>query len=116
MKTIWNFSHPLNSITIQQITAELEDEIEVFDIKVQVDQEKKLKPQVYEICQVASAEGRPRPDYIILPGLAAAAVYADRYFAISEDDYPPTTTYVHLIHLKQEKDSMLPRFVLGSIE
>lgn len=116
MKTvcIWNFSYSLSDLAIQQIIDEL-GAIDLHQIEMKIDQEKPIRQQIYEICQVAQAEGRPRPDYIILPEFAPAAVHVDRYFAISEDDYPPTTTYIRLIHLKKDS-SAPPFFVLGSIE
>lgn len=122
MTTIFNFSHPLSEKTQQQITEAI-GENEVHTIKVQLNLEQPIKPQIDNICQDAACQSLSKPDYIILPGLATAAIYIDRFFSSPQDDYPPDTHFVPIIWLKQEKLNEMRgqhlrgiQFILGGIE
>lgn len=108
--TIWNFSQPLSDIAKQQIIEKLGN-VTVYRIEVQLDLEKSIKLQMHNICRKAQIEGNPLPDYAILPDIAAAAVWFDRWIAHYSND----VSYVKLVHLKSDGKTP-PQWVLGSIE
>jgi len=113
MKTIFNFSHPLSQKTAEQITQAV-GENRVAVIRVQLDLSQPLKPQVFDICHSAVNE-HGKPDYILPPMHAYAAVLTDRYFSQPEDDYPPCVTYTPVIRLVMENGTTPPVFVLAEI-
>lgn len=113
MITIFNFSHPLSKKANDQL-AEQFVTYQVVNITVQLDLSAPVREQVWQICRKSVQVYQP--DYIILPGLAIAAVYIDRYFSKPEDDYPPVVTYKPLIRLVQEPGTSPPVFVVAEIE
>ena len=114
MKTVFNFGHPLSEKAKGQLD-ELIGENAVVHQPTAVELSKPVGLQVKELCRALVRE-HGRPDYIILPGLAIAAVYVDRFFSTPEDDYPPCVTYTKLIRLQMEPGTTPPVFVVGGIE
>ncbi len=139
MKTIFNFSHPLNERTIQQITdaigentihtirvqsnhiQEAAETLQGFGkttidtIQVRLDPEQPIRPQIIEICKMAYAEFG-EPDYLVLPGKAEAAGFVTQYFSEPQDDYPPVTFFKPVIWVKQDRAKLVSEFILGGIE
>lgn len=116
MKTIFNFSHPLNERTIQQITDAIgENTIHTIRVQVRLDPEQPIRPQIIEICKMAYAEFG-EPDYLVLPGKAEAAGFVTQYFSEPQDDYPPVTFFKSVIWVKQDRAKLVSEFILGGIE
>ncbi len=71
-----NFSHPLSSTALAQITEAITDgktDVEVIDVKVQVDTNAPLAPQVTPLIEAAKDA-----DYVVMPGLSNVAVLIAR--------------------------------------
>lgn len=121
MTVIFNFSHPLSEKAQQQITEAI-GENEVHTIRIQLDLQKAIKPQVFALCEMIYTEFG-NPNYLILPGHAVAAGFITQWFSQAKDDYPPVTAFIPVIWLKQESlneghshNMGVPQFILGGIE
>lgn len=122
MITIFNFSHPLSEKAQQQITNSIGKHNIIYTVHVQLDLEKPLKPQVFNMCETVYTEFG-NPNYLILPGHAVAAGFITQWFSQAKDDYPPVAAFTPVIWLKQESPNEghshnmgVPQFILGGIE
>lgn len=121
MTAIFNFNRPLGKKAKQQITNSI-GENEVHTIRIQLDLQKAIKPQVFALCEMIYTEFG-NPNYLILPGHAVVAGFITQWFSRSQDDYPPPVDFIPVIWLKQESlnkghsyNMGVPQFILGGIE
>jgi hypothetical protein len=73
MKTIVNFSHPISQSSLEILTEALGDDVNVVDIPVRLEPSQPFPPQIDKI-MILIARTTNTIDYIVLPGLSAAAV------------------------------------------
>jgi len=78
MKTVLNFSHPLNPDAARVLQEEYGVQ-EIVQVPFHLDTNRPIVPQVAEVTSAVRKE-HGEPDYIILPGFAPAAVLVARAF------------------------------------
>lgn len=111
-KLILNFGHPLSD----QAKEELKEVVGLHTtawIKVQIDLNQSVGEQVFKLCREA-VEKFGRPDYVIPPGHALAAIYVDRFFS-GVEGFPPAMFYTPIIRLVMI-GAVPPTFAFGGIE
>lgn len=112
-KLIFNFSHPLTGHALEGIREEVGESV-VSLVRVQLDLNAPVGEQVFKLCRRA-LELYGKPDYVIPPGHALAAVYVDRFFS-GVEGFPPVMSYTPIIRLVMIANSTPPAFAFGGIE
>jgi hypothetical protein len=112
-KLVLNFGHPLSDKAKEEIQKTIGPHV-VAQVKMHLDLNAPVSEQVVNLCRFA-VQAYGQPDYIILPGLALAAVYVDRFFSRAEDDFPPCITYTPIIRLVMIGQAP-PVFTFGGVE
>jgi hypothetical protein len=105
---IYNFSHPVTNIVIQQLEEHLRSKIEIVQIQCQLDMERDLYPQLFSLTRTIESNA-----YIIPPGMGSAAAIVVKLISYHSEQenmlYMP-----RIIWLK--RDEKTNQFILGGIE
>lgn len=104
---VYNFSHPLNLRTVAQISEAVKSEIEIVNISVQLDMDKPLYPQIFEVVKEVECGS-----LIIPPGMGAAAAILVKSLAFDSD--ADGLVLPRIIWLKRNLETNI--FELGGIE